>query len=970
MNVNKLYADLCQIFKEKSINSKLLKQLESECLPKIGNTLKIYILKFLCDLTDKDLLIENSNDLWFIKDKSENIEICCKYIELMINLLKKDEPSEIKIYYEIEIFFDSEIGNKLIYIISILNKLYLPEQIILLFIGFFLGEKKEFIQKNYLKNLQDLLKIAKSDIIINNKMRITYLKDEILEIINLYIFFLINISEDENSFNSIKNYLIGYEPCDFNINIYYKKLEQHKLLDLLFYDEEDDIPNKSYKEKASHLLQNIKIKLVDFQNVNDSNFFEKYNEESINKNANEEKEEDLFVQTSINNEDNFFLFYNGKANNNIELSSNNNFESTKKQDNNYISTRIEISYQINEIELIKETEKNKEYNNGSISKETFQQNKQEKQLNKNNEINNFFELGDKINNNYMDNNINITESNTEKDSKSNSSSNSSGSRDENNLFDYINKFVDFPKLSELKINYEEQSLNKDFYFIVNSVFLLNQSNSKIDALKHIIKNSILDIDTLAEKIKLETKLRLLSMFNLRLEILINILKNPNIINIKRKLIEIIIFHLYLENKDYFTLPDDYHPTFQNLEELEKLITAKLQKDKNNKKIKKDLKIIKELKFDVESSSFFAFKDKQNKNPIDISKQNELFIAKNFLDFYRYLLNDPVNLLKNSSKFYLLPRGMFNSEIEATKYLFDLESIISDNKSENQNIIIGMDIKKEIINQKIYKNDKLCDIDEALQILFNFNTKFNYLENKAFTLIEEKGNEFLKRVKFIKEFCNDIFMINIKTQDEQSLIFTEDINKQIKEKANYFEKEVLIKLFGLIKDIYEGKIKDPNKEIISNIKKFFINFIEKCSIYPIKQKDFSNINQLLFFAGIKVLILNKMIIFFEESKKYFIEKIKSEEEEYRRLSKIVKKNLISLKDSVQKYYNFEQQINVYENWKKKVNSKYSKEQTSIDKLKKYLSNHIMRKLNLEMSYTYDSKFYLWAIVNEFSDYFFD
>ena len=178
------------------------------------------------------------------------------------------------------------------------------------------------------------------------------------------------------------------------------------------------------------------------------------------------------------------------------------------------------------------------------------------------------------------------------------------------------------------------------------------------------------------------------------------------------------------------------------------------------------------------------------------------------------------------------------------------------------------------------------------------------------------------------------------------------------------------MFGFIKDIYEGKIKDPNKEIISNIKKFFVNFIEKCPIYPVKQTDFPDINQLLFFASIKILILNKMITYFEESRKYFIDKIKLEEEEYRNLSKIVKKKLTSIKESVQEYYNFEQQINVYENWKKKVRSKYSKNDTSIDKLKEYLTKYITRKLNLEMSYIYDSKFCLWAIINEFGDYFFD
>ena len=101
MDFNKLYSDLCQLFKEKSINSKLFKELESKCLPNIGNTLKGYLLQFLCDLDNQDFLIENSNDFWFVKDKSENIKLCYKYIELMINLLQKEKPSETKVYEEI-----------------------------------------------------------------------------------------------------------------------------------------------------------------------------------------------------------------------------------------------------------------------------------------------------------------------------------------------------------------------------------------------------------------------------------------------------------------------------------------------------------------------------------------------------------------------------------------------------------------------------------------------------------------------------------------------------------------------------------------------------------------------------------------------------------------------------------------------------------------------------------------------------
>ena len=97
----------------------------------------------------------------------------------------------------------------MIYIISIINKLYLPEQINLLFIGFLLGEKKEFIKTNYLKNFQNLLSLAGSDIVINSQMKIFSLSEVILEVVNLFIFFLINIEEDKNSINSLKKFLIS-----------------------------------------------------------------------------------------------------------------------------------------------------------------------------------------------------------------------------------------------------------------------------------------------------------------------------------------------------------------------------------------------------------------------------------------------------------------------------------------------------------------------------------------------------------------------------------------------------------------------------------------------------------------------------------------------------------------------------------------------------------------------------------------
>ena len=286
----------------------------------------------------------------------------------------------------------------------------------------------------------------------------------------------------------------------------------------------------------------------------------------------------------------------------------------------------------------------------------------------------------------------------------------------------------------------------------------------------------------------------------------------------------------MENKDYFNLPDDYSPTSHNLAELERLIQNKLEKDKNNKKIQDDLK-------DIQNNKNIYIKIQENKkkeNPNNKFKQKELIILKSFLDFYKSQLNEPVHIGKDEANFYLLPRKMFNSEVNASKYLFDLESIISD-KSEEP--IIGLDNKKEILNYKIYKDDKYCEIDEAVEILFSFNSKFNYLENQAFSLINEKEKDFVKKVQSIEEIYFCFFKFNIKDSETPCLIFKEDINKRINEIALYFEKEVLNRLFELVKDIFEGKFKGKKIDAITNMNKFFMSFIEKCPIYSVSQVDF-------------------------------------------------------------------------------------------------------------------------------------
>ena len=81
----------------------------------------------------------------------------------MVNSPKEYDLSKVNIYKIIEIFIENvEFGNKIFYLLSIINKLYLLGLVILLFIGFVLGEKKNFIKKDYAINLQDLLMMLNS----------------------------------------------------------------------------------------------------------------------------------------------------------------------------------------------------------------------------------------------------------------------------------------------------------------------------------------------------------------------------------------------------------------------------------------------------------------------------------------------------------------------------------------------------------------------------------------------------------------------------------------------------------------------------------------------------------------------------------------------------------------------------------------------------------------------------------------
>ena len=148
-----------------------------------------------------------------------------------------------------------------------------------------------------------------------------------------------------------------------------------------------------------------------------------------------------------------------------------------------------------------------------------------------------------------------------------------------------------------------------------------------------------------------------------------------------------IFHLYLENSEYFKLDKNYVPSPQNITELENLIKEKILIDGKNEEINNDLIKLKEIS---DKGNFSC--DGKGKSPIDKNQKNELNIAKSFLDFYKKELHKDVHINKNKANLYILPRNMFNTEVKASEYLYGLESIIGKECEEKE--IYGLNKKNK------------------------------------------------------------------------------------------------------------------------------------------------------------------------------------------------------------------------------------------------------------------------------------
>ncbi len=538
------------------------------------------------------------------------------------------------------------------------------------------------------------------------------------------------------------------------------------------------------------------------------------------------------------------------------------------------------------------------------------------------------------------------------------------------IFEEINEFIEFPKAYQLDIKFEKSDakINDDQFFFYLKVFSeINKLNRKIDEINYLFDNYFSDISSIIIRMKNNSNFKIMEITNMRLEILINLLKNPNIVNIKRKLIEVIIFHLYSKNSEYFELDNNYIPPFPHLIELENLIIDKKIKTKKNKDILDDLKKLEKIKLSIKNNTKIPNVNQPKNN--DKKKINHLNAIKDFLEFYKMKLHPYVHINDDNGKFYILPKCMFKTESNAREYLYTLESLIGNEQlkeKKNKDNLIGLGNKNETNIMHIYYEKKLLSIDEAINILFSFDSNISNLETDVIKQIKEKHEEFMNDLNMINTKYKNLFGFTKSSKFDEYVDFSKNIEKQIKNYVETFEKNVISKLYDILNLLFlENNLKDC-KNIIEKLNSFLKGLIQN-SNFQINEKiykEFKDKNQVLFFIIIKICIMQKMIDLMRDYKKRIQDYLENEEKSFLNLLKKIRLNLKHINNYVTDNCKLDNISDIYNKW-----CKYSLcKNITINELKNYIRENINEKINLEMNYVYDNKFCLWAIKNGFEKYF--
>ena len=437
-----------------------------------------------------------------------------------------------------------------------------------------------------------------------------------------------------------------------------------------------------------------------------------------------------------------------------------------------------------------------------------------------------------------------------------------------------------------EIDTTEKEIDKDIYekFISNFKDLENEGNNismKTFLLYNKRNHRLNGIILLRSKIKEQLKefelisksqKELLSyycsikenlIYILRLKTLINQIKSSSIINIKRKLIDLLVFYIIKKNEKFFSLNVNYSPNKTFLEKILNILqkkrryeTEEIQKKINDiEKLIQKKKSITNYHIKIENSdlkdiiNFFSYYkkyyifhlEKENElykvnklifNENENEYQNQEIIIKN-KDKSSKNSNQEINCLNLDYAFKLIFEFTPDYETNEITLSKELKSIKEEKKVKIDNII---DLISASLDKIIYLNDTNSEIPK-----FEIDKDEDF-SKEAKDLIKKRKSEFDKKIKSINELLS-IFEIG-----DNNFQFQQTAIAKIQEQLFYIVKKefsINIDYFIEIDENKPGisvlyyfqykfmKLKDLY-QIIQHICKIYKNYIEKENL-TIKEK---------------------------------------------------------------------------------------------------------------------------------------
>ena len=370
-----------------------------------------------------------------------------------------------------------------------------------------------------------------------------------------------------------------------------------------------------------------------------------------------------------------------------------------------------------------------------------------------------------------------------------------GKRSINDIFVIFKKSLNNEEVS--KEEKEEKSKDNIMDDVLSIIQRNNRYNQIIQEISKLINNikELESTQTLQGIIcddKIEIEKLLISINGMKC--IIEMLKPPTIINIKRKLLDLVIFSIIKANKDKFKLDKNYSPNQSFLNS----IKNKLEEYSKNKCLSKSDKekiglkkaFIQELIDKNQTKTAFPFE----------CTSKELDDILGFLGFCKGKYNQIVHISKEALKYYYLPfKDKISPEFSDLFYIFQY---YNKNEENDNNIALESNEKKKEEEKKdeefesIYGKTFEIEIGVAVNFLLSdkfdtdtiaseFEKKLEEIDKKKQLYINKYTDSIKNGTKLILNSFNEVIMRN--NQENKLNQFKENEKRLILEELDRFKK---------------------------------------------------------------------------------------------------------------------------------------------------------------------------------------